>query len=78
MREVPFGPTLYNKREVEQVLRRAQRAILRPTLDASVFLDDSDLNVPGHPALTFSANCVCIRVAGPEVPDLYFYDLPGV
>jgi hypothetical protein len=77
MREIPFGPTLFSKKEVEQVLRRAQRAILRPTLDATVFLDDSDLNVAGHPPLTFSSNCVCMRVAGPEVPDLYFYDLPG-
>jgi hypothetical protein len=78
MREVPFGPTLYDKAEVEKVLRRAQRAILRPTLiHPSVFLNDSDLTTSGHPALTFSANCVCLRVAGPEVPDLYFYDLPG-
>ncbi|KAG8898577.1 hypothetical protein FRB99_007343 [Tulasnella sp. 403] len=78
IREVAFGDTLYDKREVVRMIRRAQRAILRPTLDASVFLDDSDLGVLGHPAQSFSANCVCIHVTGPQVPDLYFYDLPGI
>lgn len=76
IRDVPFGPTLYNAEDVEKILRRAQRAILRPELDPTLFLDDSDLHVFGVP-LTFSGNCVCIHVAGPNVPDLYFYDLPG-
>ncbi|KIO31593.1 hypothetical protein M407DRAFT_67741 [Tulasnella calospora MUT 4182] len=76
MREIPFGPTLFNTEDVERMLRRAQRAILRPDLDPSSFLDDSDLHVFGIP-LTFSGNCVCVRVEGPNVPDLYFYDLPG-
>ncbi|KAG9036512.1 hypothetical protein FS837_001657 [Tulasnella sp. UAMH 9824] len=77
MREIPFGPTLFNTEDVERMLRRAQRAILRPDLDPSTFLDDSDLHVFGIP-LTFSGNCVCVRVEGPNVPDLYFYDLPGI
>lgn len=76
MREVPFGPTLFNTEDVERMLRRAQRAILRPDLDPSSFIDDSDLRIFGIP-LTFSGNCVCVRVEGPNVPDLYFYDLPG-
>lgn len=79
--EHPFGPTLYEKYEVERALRRAQRAILRPSLNPSLFLDDSDLNMNNYRSrtdeLSFSANCVCIRVVGPNVPDLYFYDLPG-
>ncbi|KAG8894910.1 hypothetical protein FRB99_000919, partial [Tulasnella sp. 403] len=78
VREVPFGETLYDKKDVVRMIARAQRAILRPTLDATVFLDDSDLGVLGHPAQTFSENCVCIHVTGPHVPDLYFYDLPGI
>ncbi|KIO31590.1 hypothetical protein M407DRAFT_218712 [Tulasnella calospora MUT 4182] len=77
IRDVPFGPILYNAEDVEKILRRAQRAILRPELDPTLFLDDSDLQVFGVP-LTFSGNCVCIQVAGPNVPDLYFYDLPGI
>lgn len=77
MREVDFGDILYDKRQVGQMLRRAQRAILRPTLNPADFLDDTDLEKDGHPPLTFSKNCVCINVSGPNVPDLYFYDLPG-
>ncbi|KAG8984096.1 hypothetical protein FRB90_005571, partial [Tulasnella sp. 427] len=56
---------------------RGTRAILRPELDPTLFIDDSDLQVFGVP-LTFSGNCVCIQVEGPNVPDLYFYDLPGI
>ncbi|KAG8877756.1 hypothetical protein FRB97_003128 [Tulasnella sp. 331] len=60
------------------MLRRAQLAILHPTMDTGVFLGDSEPITAGHMAQTFSQNCVCIRVAGPDVPDLYFYDLPGI
>lgn len=77
VREIEFGETLYNKGDVERMLRRAQRAILRPGVPPEKFLDDSDLDIEGYEPLTFSPNCVCIRVAGPNVPDLYFYDLPG-
>ncbi|KAG8994198.1 hypothetical protein FRB94_010069 [Tulasnella sp. JGI-2019a] len=78
VREVEFGPKLTDKDEVEKILRRAQRAILRPSLDPSMFLDDRDLSTNGDPAQTFSQNCICIRISGPQVPDLYFYDLPGI
>ncbi|KAG8994201.1 hypothetical protein FRB90_000509 [Tulasnella sp. 427] len=77
-REVSFGPSISNKADVTERLRRAQRAILRPSLDATKFLDDSDLGMGGHKALSFSKNYVCIHVQGPEVPDLTFYDLPGI
>ncbi len=78
VRRVDFGETLHDKAEVQKMLRRAQRAILRPSIiDHRLFLDDSDEDLPGHPAQSFSANCVCVEVQGPDVPDLYFYDLPG-
>ncbi|KAG8920245.1 hypothetical protein FRC02_001037 [Tulasnella sp. 418] len=73
----PFGDTIYDKQEVEDRLRQAQRAILRPGTDINSFLTNADLNIPGE-SQSFSNNCVCIRVAGPDVPDLYFYDLPGI
>jgi hypothetical protein len=76
-REFTFGPTLHDRAHVETMLRRAQRAILRPSIDPSAFLDDSDMMIAFPPPLSFSANCVCIQVAGPNVADLYFYDLPG-
>ncbi|KAG8853984.1 hypothetical protein FRB96_007847 [Tulasnella sp. 330] len=79
-RDVPFGPILLeqDKGRVEHMLRRAQLAILHPTMDTNAFLSDSEPITAGHTAQTFSQNCVCIRVAGPDVPDLYFYDLPGI
>ncbi|KAF8589012.1 hypothetical protein K439DRAFT_1333756 [Ramaria rubella] len=76
--EHDFGPLLTDKNAVEAVLRRAQRAILRPGLDHTLFLRDKDLAIKEPPSLSFSSNCVCMRITGPDVPDLYFYDLPGV
>ncbi|KAG8988902.1 hypothetical protein FRB94_010068 [Tulasnella sp. JGI-2019a] len=79
-RDVSFGPVLSedDKDKVETRLRRAQKAILHPTMDPMAFLSDSDPDTSGYAEQTFSQNCVCIRVAGPDVPDLYFYDLPGI
>lgn len=76
--ERQFGPIITNSSEVEGVLRRAQRALLRPTLDYKLFLNDQDLNISDPPALSFTSNCVCMHITGPDVPDLYFYDLPGM
>lgn len=76
--EHDFGPLITDRAAVEAVLRRAQRAILRPTLDHKLFLRDKDLNYREPAPLSFSSNCVCVRIRGPDVPDLYFYDLPGV
>ena len=75
-RDVAFGPTLTNKTRVMEVLQLAQKAILHPWLPASKVLEDPSL-VSSQAGLTFSRNCVCIRVVGPEVPDLLFFDLPG-
>ncbi|KAG8913177.1 hypothetical protein FRC00_002894 [Tulasnella sp. 408] len=76
MREVPFGAVIYDKDEVTERLERAQLAILNPSARSESFLSGD--YEPTAETLTFSANCVCVRVAGPNVPDLYFYDLPGV
>ncbi|KZS95234.1 hypothetical protein SISNIDRAFT_543513 [Sistotremastrum niveocremeum HHB9708] len=77
VKEVAFGSTLFDPVNVQEQLRRAQRAILRPELDIDNFLNDEDLRISGK-SLSFSHNCVCLRVAGPNIPDLYFYDLPGL
>ncbi|KAG8974089.1 hypothetical protein FRC05_007837 [Tulasnella sp. 425] len=75
MKEVSFGPIIFDKDDVTERLERAQRAILSPNVNPDLVLDGTHT---GGGELTFSANCVCVRVAGPNVPDLYFYDLPGV
>jgi len=79
-RDVSFGDVLTNPDDVEQRLRRAQRAVLRPDLNPKLFLDDSDRAFEGNNSqapLAFTDNCVCIHIRGPEVTDLHFYDLPG-
>ncbi|KAG8976719.1 hypothetical protein FRB90_009037, partial [Tulasnella sp. 427] len=76
MREIRFGSVIFDKDEVTERLERAQLAILNPSIKSDSFLNEDVQSTPD--SLTFSANCVCVRVAGPNVPDLYFYDLPGV
>lgn len=84
IKEKPFGGIIHSTKELETMLRRAQLAILNPSVYSSRFvtLDLSTL-VDGQPPLgseeqlAFSANVVCVTVWGPEVPDLSFIDLPG-
>ena len=85
-REIKSFKTIYNKEEIEEVLRWAQVAILNSNRN-------SDLFIPGEGAeakethladavrnteAQFSPNIVALEVKGPNLPDLSFYDLPGV
>ncbi|KAK0460501.1 P-loop containing nucleoside triphosphate hydrolase protein [Desarmillaria tabescens] len=72
-----FGETIYDKAEVEERIRRAQRAILNPNRRSTEFLegDDEDLS---ENQLSFSTNCVSLQITGPGVADLSFCDLPGL
>ena len=77
-RIVSFGDVIYDKAEVEDRLRRAQRAILNPRMRSDHFLTrESDEETEPEGQLTFSSNCVELRISGPEVADLSFCDLPG-
>ena len=83
-KETPFGPLLYDKAELEEMLRRAQLAILNPSLPSSVFedFDTKSLKAGDKPPgsvkqLAFSNDVVCIDLQAPEVTDLSFIDLPG-
>jgi hypothetical protein len=71
-----FGPTIYNKAEVEERIRRAQRAILNPSTPYRQFLGDDDPDSDAR-ELTFSNNCVSLQISGKDVADLSFCDLPG-
>ena len=84
-KEVPFGPVLYDKSDLEEMLRRAQLAILNPSLSPSFFEDfDTKSLKPGEAPpgserqLAFSNNVVCLDLSGPDVTDLSFIDLPGM
>ncbi|KAI3605474.1 hypothetical protein WG66_005886 [Moniliophthora roreri] len=72
----PFGDVIRDKREVEDRIRRAQRAILNPNIDHLRFLTEDDIN--NTKTDTFSANCIALEIAGPDVADLSFVDLPGL
>lgn len=72
-----FGEIIFDKDEVEDRIRCAQRAILNPSTDPKRFLDDED-DMPGVlRELTFSINTVSLQISGPDVQDLSFCDLPG-
>ncbi|KJA28733.1 hypothetical protein HYPSUDRAFT_61585 [Hypholoma sublateritium FD-334 SS-4] len=71
-----FGDTIIDKAQVEERIRRAQRAILNPRIPAQTFLTlpESDKK----PDLDFSVNCITLHISGPDVADLSFCDLPGL
>ena len=76
-RNTPFGPVITDKKDVEERIRRAQRAILNPSTSHETFLSGSDAE-PDRPELSFSKNCVCLELSGPDLTDLSFCDLPGM
>lgn len=71
-----FGPTIFDKSQVEERIRRAQRAILNPSTPYRRFFEGEDEDPDGH-ELTFSSNCVSLQISGKDVADLSFCDLPG-
>ena len=73
---MPFGNPILNKGEVTERIRRAQLAILNPSQDHERFLEGSwEENAPRE--ISFSSNCVCLHIAGQDLEDLSFVDLPG-
>jgi len=80
--EVPFGPLITDKANVELALRRAQAAILCPQIESADFLtmDEEGISstVLEEASLSFSKNVVCVDLEGPDLTDLSFIDLPGI
>lgn len=69
---------------IEEIVRWAQIAILNPNSDYKSFVPD-DQRTPEdlkeaeeQTEAKFSPNTVAIEVKGPNLPDLSFYDMPGV
>ena len=71
-----FGPIIYEKQEVEDRIRRAQKAILNPNKPLKYFLEEDD-EEEFDSQLSFSLNSVTLQISGPDVADLSFCDLPG-
>ncbi|KAN0060745.1 hypothetical protein ACQY0O_007403 [Thecaphora frezii] len=77
IKEQDFGPAIRDRTLVEDRLKRAQLVILNPSTDPLVYLKpDLDLNLQSE--LSFSENLVCIKVKGPNEPNLSFVDLPSI
>ncbi|KAG6828831.1 hypothetical protein H0H87_000659 [Tephrocybe sp. NHM501043] len=80
VRTEKFGDTITRKADVEERIKRAQWAILNPTLRTAHgvrhFLtgDDHGVNLE----LSFSSCFVSLQISGPDVADLSFCDLPGL
>jgi len=80
VKNTPFGPPITNKTDVEDRIRRAQRAILNPSINPDKFLYDSELDdqKPEDAELSFSKNSISLEISGKDVADLSFVDLPGL
>ncbi|KAM0563773.1 hypothetical protein ACHAPJ_001506 [Fusarium lateritium] len=78
--------TMIDHSEIEDVLRWAQIAILNDDKTPELFVPGSGsiaLNIPIDTAADtvtakFSPNIVALEIKGPELPDLSFYDMPGI
>ncbi|KAH8818765.1 P-loop containing nucleoside triphosphate hydrolase protein [Flagelloscypha sp. PMI_526] len=77
VRNVPFGPTIRSKVDIEERIRHAQRAILNPSVDDVTRFLTEDLDEEGSPEIDFS-NWVSLEICGPDMADLSFIDLPGL
>ncbi|KAF2438228.1 P-loop containing nucleoside triphosphate hydrolase protein [Karstenula rhodostoma CBS 690.94] len=77
--EVPFA-VCSSPEQLEEVIRRAQLALVHPLEDAMIFAQGRvpTLNPDQTLRVNFSPNIVCIHLSAPTLPNLSFYDLPGI
>lgn len=76
VQNITFGEPILNPDDVEDHLRRAQKAVLCPSTPASQFLFPADIDSMSS-ELSFSPNFVSVAISGPNIADLSFCDLPG-
>jgi len=67
-----------NPKDLEELIRQAQKAVINPWVDPKEFLDTSNHHVEREYECMFSPNVVCISIMQHNVPPLSFYDLPGI
>lgn len=78
--------TMIDHSDIEEVLRWAQIAILNDDKSHELFVPGSGGIASTVPidraaetvAAKFSPNIVALEIKGPELPDLSFYDMPGI
>lgn len=82
--EIAFGPPMTDPSLVEDAIRRAQLALLNPSVNPLEFVTytltepEEPLPLNSKKKLGFSKNVVCVSVEGPNVADLTLIDLPGI
>lgn len=64
--------------DLEEIIRRAQLAIINPLSDPKEFLNSAKNFAGQENQVRFSPNVVCISITQPGLPALSFYDLPGI
>ncbi|KAL9100044.1 MAG: hypothetical protein Q9163_004537 [Psora crenata] len=69
--------TITSKSDVPDVLYRAQLATLNPGSDYEKYMPGKPAPIDYH-QVKFSPNIVRLDISGPDLPNLSFYDLPGV
>lgn len=78
--------TVNDKNDIEDVLRWAQIAILNDEQQFSLFVPGSGsiavntrlAQAAETTTAKFSPNVVALEIKGPDLPDLSFYDMPGI
>ena len=77
---IKFGERLYDPTDVERRLKMAQDAILQlpheGAPDLATYLQEDHIVSPK--TVGFSRNVVRLDVAGPDLVDVTFIDLPGI
>jgi hypothetical protein len=77
--EIEFGSVVTDMSQVAPLVRRAQIALLNPSIAPRRFLemteDILDQRVPD--ALQFSRNVVCVNLEGPQLVDVTFIEVPS-
>ena len=84
--EVKPFKTIYDKNELQEVMKWAQIALLNHDDDYKLFIPGTGRRTELHDfeyerdrtKARFSPNVIAVEISGPGLPALSFYDLPGI
>ncbi|KAL8869003.1 MAG: hypothetical protein Q9174_004598 [Haloplaca sp. 1 TL-2023] len=76
--ETTFFYKTSNKSDIPHALHLAQLATLNPAIDPLKFMPGQPTPNDDRLQCKFSPNVIKLDITSPDVPNLYFYDLPGV
>ncbi|KAG9301962.1 hypothetical protein G9A89_021006 [Geosiphon pyriformis] len=80
--EYKFGSIIKSPSEVEMMARRAQKALLNPSMNYQLYVNwifnNNNIKDAAENHIKFTKNVVCLEIKGPKVPNLSLIDLPGI